>query len=94
MLNLNGFAVRFSYDSSKIEPSNIVTNEITDDEFDKEIDSNEDDYVVLNNEDADINDIKTALLLCPHLKDVKDVDDMADLFSFSNDSIRKNLPDK
>ncbi len=32
MLNLNGFAVRFSYDSSKIEPSNIVTNEITDDE--------------------------------------------------------------
>lgn len=72
----------------------LLENEITDDEFDKEIDSNEDDYVVLNNEDADINDIKTALLLCHHLKDVKDVDDMADLFSFSNDSIRKNLPDK
>ena len=31
-MNLNGFAVRFSYDSSKIQPSNIESNEITDDE--------------------------------------------------------------
>lgn len=31
-MNLNGFAVRFSYDRSKIQPSNIESNEITDDE--------------------------------------------------------------
>lgn len=32
MWNLNGFDVRFSYDSTKIQPSNLITNEITDDE--------------------------------------------------------------
>ncbi len=32
MLNLNGFDVRFSYDSTKIQPSSIETNEVTDDE--------------------------------------------------------------
>ena len=31
-MNLNGFAVRFSYDSSKIQPSNLTSNEVTDDE--------------------------------------------------------------
>ena len=31
-MNLNGFAVRFSYDSSKIQPSNLTSNEVTNDE--------------------------------------------------------------
>lgn len=72
----------------------LLENEITDEEFDKEIDEKEDDYVVLNNEEADMNDIEVALSLCPYLKDVKDVDDMADLFSFSGNSIRKSLVEK
>lgn len=72
----------------------LLEKEITDDEFDKEIDEHEDDYVVSNNEEADMNDIEVALSLCPYLKDVKDVDDMADLFSFSGNSIRKSLVEK
>ena len=68
----------------------LLEKEITD----EEIESNEDEYVVSNNEDADINDINIALSLCPYLKDVKDVDEMADLFSFNNDSINKSLLEK
>ena len=41
-----------------------------------------------------MNDIEVALSLCDYLKDVKDVDDMADLFSFSDNSIRKSLIEK
>ena len=72
----------------------LLVKEITDEEFDKEIDENEDDYVVANDKEADMNDIEVALSLCPYLKDVKDVDDMADLFSFSSNSIRKSLAEK
>lgn len=69
----------------------LLDKEITDEEFEKEIDENEDNYVLSNNEEADMNDIEVALSLCDYLKDVKDVDDMADLFSFSDNSIRKSL---
>lgn len=72
----------------------LLDKEITDEEFDKEIEENEDDYVVSNSEEADISDVKLALSLSPYLKDVKDVDDMADVFSFSNESIRKSLAEK
>lgn len=69
----------------------LLEKEITDEEFDAEIAANSDDYVVCNNEDADKNDIVAALALCPYLKDVNDVDNMADVFSFSYESIRKSL---
>lgn len=72
----------------------LLDKEITDEEFEKEIDENEDNYVLSNNEEADMNDIEVALSLCNYLKDVKDVDDMADLFSFSDNSIRKSLIEK
>ena len=38
-----------------------------------------------------VDDIKIALALQPHLKDVNDVDDMADIFSFSDKSLRKSI---
>lgn len=69
----------------------LLENEISEQEFDKEIEDHEDEYVVSNNEEADTADIKTALFLSRQLKDVKDVDDMADLFSFSNKSMTKSL---
>ena len=74
--------------------SQLLDKEISDDEFDKEIEENEDDYVVSNNKEADIHDIELALSLSQYIKDVKDVDDMADLFSFNNNSIRKSLLEK
>lgn len=72
----------------------LLEKEITEEEFNKEIDEKEDEYVVSNNEEADKNDIEIALALCSYLKDVKDVDDMADLFSFNDASIRKSLVEK
>lgn len=72
----------------------LLEKEITEEEFDKEIDEKEDEYVVSNNEEADKNDIEMAVALSSYLKDVKDVDDMADLFSFSDVSIRKSLVEK
>jgi len=69
----------------------LLEGEITEEEFDKEIDENEDDYVVSTNEYADLNDIELALDLCHQLKDVKDVDTMSDLFSFKESSIRESL---
>lgn len=69
----------------------LLENEISEQEFDKEIEDHEDDYVVSNNEEADLSDIKTALFLSQQLKDVKDVDDMSDIFSFSNRSMIKSL---
>lgn len=69
----------------------LLQNEISDEMFDEEIDKNEDEYVISENEDADLNDIALALTLSNRLKDVKDVDDMASLFSFSRSAILKSL---
>lgn len=71
--------------------SELLEGEISEEEFDKEIDEHEDDYVISTNENASLNDIELALELCPLLKDVKDVDTMADIFSFKDSSIRKSL---
>lgn len=69
----------------------LLEGEITEEDFDREIDENEDEYVVSTNMDASVDDIKIALALQPHLKDVNDVDDMADIFSFSDKSLRKSI---
>lgn len=69
----------------------LLQGSITDEDFDNEIESNEDEYVVSENETADLNDINTAIELSPKIKDVKDVDDMATLFSFSRSSIINSL---
>lgn len=71
--------------------SMLLDNKISDDEFDKTIENNEDDYVVSQDCEADLNDIRLALFLVQEIKDIKDVDDMAALFSFSYGSIRKSL---
>ena len=71
--------------------SQLLEGEITDEDFDKEIDDNENEYVVANNETADKTDIEIALSVSPQLMDVKDVDDMTDIFSFDSRSIRKSI---
>ena len=69
----------------------LLEGEINEEDFDREIEENEDEYVVSTNEEASIDDIKIALGLQPYLKDVNDVEDMADIFSFSDKSIRKSI---
>ena len=71
--------------------SQLLEGEITEEDFDKEIDDTENEYVVANNETADKTDIEIALSVSPQLMDVKDVDDMTDIFSFDSRSIRKSI---
>ena len=72
----------------------LLEEEITEEEFDQEIEEHEDEYVISNTEEANMDDIRLALALCPYLKDVNDVDAMADIFSFNECSIRKSIPEQ
>lgn len=71
--------------------SQLLDNSISDEEFEKAIEKNEDDFVVSQDCEADLNDMKLALSLASEIKDVTDVDDIAALFSFSYSSITKKL---
>lgn len=64
---------------------------ISEEDFDKEIDNHEEKYMINQNEDATIEDIEFALELSPQLMDVKDTNDMAELFSFSEKSMLKSI---
>lgn len=47
----------------------LLEEEITEEEFDQEIEEHEDEYVISNTEEANMDDIRLALALCPYLKD-------------------------
>lgn len=69
----------------------MLENNITQEQFDKEIEQNESKYIISQDQDASPEDIKIALELCPSLMDTTSIDDMAELFSFNEESIRKNI---
>ena len=69
----------------------LLERRITDDEVDKTIEDHEDDFVVSQDQNADLNDLRLALFLAADIKDVEDADDVAALFSFSHESLRKCL---
>ena len=69
----------------------MLDGNISEEDFDKEIDEHEDKYIVSQNENATIEDIELALDVCPQLMDVKDPNDMAELFSFSEKSMLKSI---
>lgn len=69
----------------------LLEKRITDEEFDKTIEDQEDDFVVSQDQNADLNDLRLALFLASDIKDVEDADDVAALFSFSHESLKKCL---
>ena len=69
----------------------LFQNEITEEEFDKEIENNEDEYVITANETPTREDLVLACEVAKHIKDVKDIDDLAALFSFNQESMIKEL---
>lgn len=71
--------------------SRLLDKEIDEDEFDRIIEDHEDDFVVSQDQNADLNDLRLALFLASDIKDVEDPDDVAALFSFSHESLRKCL---
>ena len=72
----------------------LLEGELSDEEFDREIDSNKDEYVVPAGKDADIRDIELAMQVTPRLKGVQSTDDFTALFSFSDTAIRKCITEK
>ena len=66
----------------------MLDGNITEEEFDKEIEENEDRYVIKQNQDASVEDMEVALEVSPLLMDVKSPDDMAGVFSFSEKSMQ------
>lgn len=69
----------------------LLDGNITEEDFDTEIDKNEDKYVTSQNKEATIEDIELALAVSPKLMDVKDPNDMAELFSFSEESMLNSI---
>lgn len=71
--------------------SEFLDGEISESDFDNEIDSNEDDYVVPAGVDATVDDVKMALRIAPLLKGIHSTDDFTSLFSFTDKSVQKCL---
>lgn len=69
----------------------MLGGNITEDEFDQEIEQNEDKYIIKQDCDASIEDIEVALEISPSIMDVKSPDDMAEIFSFSEKSMQKSI---
>ena len=72
----------------------LFQNEITEEEFDKEIEENENEYVITTNEIPTREDLALACEISKHIKDVEDVDDLSALFSFNQESMIKELEAK
>lgn len=67
----------------------LLEGDITDEEFDKEIEFNEDEYVVNSNIKPSLEDLKLALQLANHIKDVTNTEDLSSLFSFDSTYLDK-----
>lgn len=69
----------------------LASGEITEEEFDRAIDENEDEYVIKCDIKPSEMDMKVAAYLAPQLMGVEDTDDLAVLFSFDEMVIRQFL---
>lgn len=69
----------------------LLMGDITEDEFAREIESNEQLYVAQPYREVSISDLRLALDLVENggLMDVDSIDDMVDLFSFKYQSVKK-----
>lgn len=69
----------------------LLEGEITEEQFDSEIEENEDKYVVTAPEDKDKETIFTAASICKDLLDVNDTDEFSSLFSINEPSIKNYI---
>lgn len=74
--------------------SQVLRGDISDNDFDKEVYKNEDDYITPVGADADSDEIELALQIAPNLKGVETVEDFMYLFSFNDKSIQKYMSEK
>lgn len=65
---------------------------LSEDEFEKELDDHEDNYVIQNNITPSKPELLLALSLVKDIKDVETSEDLSSLFSFNSIDIEKMLP--
>ena len=62
--------------------SRLLENEITEEEFDREIDNNSDDYVISTNKVPSEQEFHDAMIFADHIKGLETTGDIETLFSF------------
>ncbi|WP_195552971.1 hypothetical protein [Bacteroides eggerthii] len=72
--------------------SELASGMISEEEFEKEIDENEDNYVIQNNIIPSKEDLQLALNIARDIKEVDTSEDLSSLFSFNSIEIEKLLP--
>ncbi len=72
----------------------LFQDEISEEEFDKEIEENENEYVITTDEIPTHEDLVLACEIARRIKDVNDYDDLSALFSFNQESMIKELEPK
>ena len=72
----------------------MLEQDITEEEYSRELEDRQDEYVLPLPVEADIADIETAVQVSKHIKDVKTMDDFQSLFSFSDGSIHRAITAK
>ncbi|MCX4336231.1 MAG: hypothetical protein K1V99_05960 [Bacteroidales bacterium] len=71
--------------------SELLDRIITEDEFDKELNEHESEYVISNDISPTKEELELVLKLIPHIKDVTDSEDLSSLFSFKSNQLDKLL---
>lgn len=69
----------------------LSNGEITEQEYDKTLEEHSDEYIIQCNSKPSELDIRFATQLAPDLMGVNDTDDLAVLFSFDENEIRKYI---
>lgn len=70
--------------------SKLLENQISDDDFDREIDENPDEYVVPIDKNPSESDFYQAMQLSEHLKGTDTIGDIESLFSFKDTEVLKH----
>ena len=71
--------------------TDMLEQNITEEEYSRQLEERQDEYVLPLPVEADMADIETAVQLSKHIKDVKSMDDFQSLFSFSDGSIHRAI---
>lgn len=74
--------------------TDLLEQNITEEEYSRQLEEQQDEYVLPLPVDADMTDIETAVQLSKHIKGVKSMDDFQSLFSFSDGSIHRAITAK
>lgn len=62
----------------------LADGTITEEEFNREIEENESEYVLVGDEEPNEQTLRMALILSQRIKDVKDTEDLSSLFSINS----------